>query len=131
MSERAAITWHEALSRLKDGNARYVAGRSEHPRADALRRAETAEQGQHPFAVAVVWTFLIAFFAPRNVWLQAISLTQLSGEALVSATQQASPLAGPLGSRDPAGCCPTGVLEHSLIRPRRSRFVHQLRRRVR
>jgi len=53
MSERSPITWNEALSRLKDGNARYAAGRSEHPRADALRRAETAEQGQHPFAAVV------------------------------------------------------------------------------
>ncbi|MBI4666066.1 MAG: carbonic anhydrase [Nitrospinae bacterium] len=42
-----------ALKTLKDGNARFVAGKSEHPRADSKRRKETVEGGQHPFAVVL------------------------------------------------------------------------------
>jgi carbonic anhydrase len=38
--------------RLLDGNARFVAGTSEHPRQDATRRSETAA-GQKPFAIIV------------------------------------------------------------------------------
>jgi carbonic anhydrase len=53
MSHGASVTWEEALSRLKEGNARFVAGRSQHPHADEARRAETAERGQHPFAAVV------------------------------------------------------------------------------
>jgi carbonic anhydrase len=43
----------EALARLKNGNARFVAGKAEHPRADANRRAETAKDGQHPIATVI------------------------------------------------------------------------------
>ena len=53
MSHAPSVTWQEALSRLKEGNARYVAGRCEHPHADGARRSETAELGQHPFAAIV------------------------------------------------------------------------------
>jgi len=47
------VAWTDALGRLREGNARYAAGRSEHPRGDAARRMETAEQGQRPFAALV------------------------------------------------------------------------------
>jgi carbonic anhydrase len=40
----------DARARLAQGNARYVAGRSEHPRQAADRRAQLATS-QHPFAV--------------------------------------------------------------------------------
>jgi len=53
MGHGASVTWEEALSRLKEGNARFIAGRCEHPHADGLRRSETAEKGQHPFAAVV------------------------------------------------------------------------------
>lgn len=38
----------EALKRLQEGNARYAAGKSTHPRADNARRAATVAEGQHP-----------------------------------------------------------------------------------
>jgi carbonic anhydrase len=40
----------EALRRLKEGNARYVAGRAAHPHRSAGRRLEVAG-GQRPFAI--------------------------------------------------------------------------------
>ena len=43
----------EAMKMLKDGNARYVEGRVTHPHQDAARRALTAGQGQHPFAMVL------------------------------------------------------------------------------
>lgn len=42
----------EALTRLKDGNQRFVAGKLQHPRQTAKRRAELAT-GQHPFAIVL------------------------------------------------------------------------------
>jgi carbonic anhydrase len=45
------VTPDQALKNLKDGNARYLAGKSQHPRQDARRRAETVSGGQHPFAI--------------------------------------------------------------------------------
>ncbi|MSP71425.1 MAG: hypothetical protein EXR76_04415 [Myxococcales bacterium] len=42
----------ESLARLKDGNARFIAGRSKHENNTPKRRAEVAH-GQHPFAVVV------------------------------------------------------------------------------
>ena len=42
----------EALARLKAGNARFVAGKLEHPRQTAARRTELATS-QHPFAVVL------------------------------------------------------------------------------
>lgn len=44
----AAPEWQ----RLLDGNARFIAGKSEHPHQDPARRGETAE-GQKPFAIVV------------------------------------------------------------------------------
>jgi carbonic anhydrase len=44
------VTPDAALSRLKDGNARYVAGKSAHPRIDPERRNATALEGQEPIA---------------------------------------------------------------------------------
>jgi carbonic anhydrase len=41
-----------ALEALLEGNARFAAGRPEHPRSDAARRAETS-RGQRPAAVVV------------------------------------------------------------------------------
>lgn len=41
----------EALQGLVDGHERYVQGRMQHPHLSEVRRAETAAQGQHPFAV--------------------------------------------------------------------------------
>ena len=38
----------QALKQLQDGNARYVAGKSEHPHANAARREDTVKNGQHP-----------------------------------------------------------------------------------
>lgn len=46
-----AVTPDQALKNLKDGNARYLAGKSQNPRRDAKRRAETVSGGQHPFAI--------------------------------------------------------------------------------
>jgi carbonic anhydrase len=43
----------EAIQRLKDGNDRFVAGKSSHPDATVERREDTAKNGQHPFAVVV------------------------------------------------------------------------------
>ena len=40
----------EAVTLLKDGNARYVAGQPSHPNVTTERRLETAKGGQHPFA---------------------------------------------------------------------------------
>jgi carbonic anhydrase len=39
-----------SLMILKEGNARYVSGKSQHPHLDAERRRSTAAQGQEPFA---------------------------------------------------------------------------------
>ena len=44
------ITGAEAIARLTEGNARFVAGHSEHPRQAPERRTELATT-QHPFAV--------------------------------------------------------------------------------
>ncbi|MFA6448675.1 MAG: carbonic anhydrase [bacterium] len=42
-----------ALSALKAGNARYVAGKSRHPNQNSARRKETAEKGQNPIAAVI------------------------------------------------------------------------------
>jgi carbonic anhydrase len=52
-SAAPAVTPDQALQNLKDGNARYVAGKSQNLRRDARRRAETVAGGQHPFAVVL------------------------------------------------------------------------------
>ena len=48
-----AATPDQALKYLKDGNARYTTGKSQGPRRDAKRRAETVSGGQHPFAIVL------------------------------------------------------------------------------
>jgi carbonic anhydrase len=45
-----AITSADALKLLKDGNARYLEGKVQHPRQGKDRLALTAGQGQHPLA---------------------------------------------------------------------------------
>jgi carbonic anhydrase len=46
----SGISADEALRLLKEGNARYVEGKPQHPHQDRARRALTASQGQHPLA---------------------------------------------------------------------------------
>ncbi len=46
----ANIAPDEAVQRLTQGHARFLAGKSSHPNADAARRQQTAAEGQHPFA---------------------------------------------------------------------------------
>jgi carbonic anhydrase len=41
------------MKMLQAGNERFVAGQSRHPRLDAKRLLETAENGQHPFATVI------------------------------------------------------------------------------
>lgn len=43
------ISADQALSRLTEGNARYVTAKATHPDQDAAKRADTATNGQHPF----------------------------------------------------------------------------------
>jgi carbonic anhydrase len=43
------ISADEALKLLKDGNARYIEGKAQHPHQTRERRAITAGQGQKPF----------------------------------------------------------------------------------
>lgn len=47
------MTPEQALLRLKEGNARFMAGRSLRPNSDAARRKEAAAGGQHPFAAVI------------------------------------------------------------------------------
>ncbi len=47
------MTADQAREFLRKGNARFVAGWPEHPRADADQRRRTADQGQRPFAAVV------------------------------------------------------------------------------
>jgi carbonic anhydrase len=47
------VTADEALTKLKEGNTRFVAGASVQPHQDAARRQETATGGQHPFATVL------------------------------------------------------------------------------
>jgi carbonic anhydrase len=49
----AGLSADEALKMLKEGNARYIAGKPLHPHQDAARRALTFGQGQHPFATVL------------------------------------------------------------------------------
>jgi len=52
-SAGAPSSAEEAMQRLKDGNARFVAGKCTHPRIDAARLTETATKGQSPFATVI------------------------------------------------------------------------------
>jgi len=49
----AGVSSDEALSRLKEGNTRYIGGAAVGPRQDAARRHETTVGGQHPFATVL------------------------------------------------------------------------------
>ena len=51
--EGTTRTAEEALTLLKEGNARFVAMKMEHPEENAARREETATNGQKPFAVVL------------------------------------------------------------------------------
>jgi len=42
-----------ALTKLKEGNARFAAGTLRHPNQDVARRQDTGANGQHPFAVVL------------------------------------------------------------------------------
>src|SRR5436190_300954 len=50
--EKPAVTADQALERLKKGNEKFVADRSEIPNVGAERRRELAK-GQHPFAIVL------------------------------------------------------------------------------
>jgi carbonic anhydrase len=47
------ITPGEAIHRLEEGNSRFCHDHCLHPREDAKRRAQTAADGQHPFAMVL------------------------------------------------------------------------------
>ena len=49
----SGISADEAMRVLKEGNARYVEGKLQHPHQDRARRALTAAQGQHPLATVL------------------------------------------------------------------------------
>jgi len=51
--EGTAQTAEEALALLKEGNARFVTMKMEHPEESAARREETAAGGQKPFAMVL------------------------------------------------------------------------------
>jgi len=50
MRQFSKITQEQALQILKEGNARFVAGKRDHPREFLTRAQETAEHGQRPIA---------------------------------------------------------------------------------
>ena len=47
------ISPDEAISLLKEGNARFMLGNPIHPNINKERRIETTENGQHPFATVI------------------------------------------------------------------------------
>jgi carbonic anhydrase len=47
------VTAEEAIKRLKDGNKRFVSGKSNHPHVNKAWLAETFKNGQHPFATVI------------------------------------------------------------------------------
>lgn len=49
----SSLTAADALKLLKDGNVRWVGGKSTAPNSDASRRRETAENGQEPFVTVI------------------------------------------------------------------------------
>ncbi len=49
-AETVKKTADQALASLKEGNARFAAGKSVHPHTDAARLNETSAKGQHPIA---------------------------------------------------------------------------------
>jgi carbonic anhydrase len=51
-SDQSAVAPAEAISKLKEGNGRYMSGNLQHPAQTTERRTELAK-GQHPFAIIV------------------------------------------------------------------------------
>ena len=51
--EGTSLNAEEALALLKEGNARFVAMKIEHPDENAARREETSANGQKPFAAVL------------------------------------------------------------------------------
>jgi carbonic anhydrase len=51
-SDQPSVAPAEAISKLKEGNARYTGGNPQHPRQAKDRRAELTKS-QHPFAVVI------------------------------------------------------------------------------
>jgi len=49
-SHAQSLTPEQAWTRLKDGNSRYLSGKSIHPRFDAAKREKTFREGQKPIA---------------------------------------------------------------------------------
>jgi carbonic anhydrase len=47
------LTPQQVIERLKEGNTRYVEGKSVHPNADSARREVTAKDGQHPIVTVL------------------------------------------------------------------------------
>jgi len=47
------LTSDEALTRLEEGNERFLAGKAQHPRLDRAHLLAAARAGQHPFATVV------------------------------------------------------------------------------
>ncbi|MFO0894139.1 MAG: carbonic anhydrase [Phycisphaerales bacterium] len=43
----------QSLQKLKEGNARFVQGKAQHPATDAATMEAAAEHGQHPFAMVL------------------------------------------------------------------------------
>jgi carbonic anhydrase len=52
-TETSTITSEQALQKLVEGNTRFVDGKSTYSNVSAERRADTAKNGQHPFASVV------------------------------------------------------------------------------
>jgi carbonic anhydrase len=52
-SDGPVVSPDQALEMLKTGNARFVAGKQEHPHQGFSRRELTKEKGQHPFATVL------------------------------------------------------------------------------
>ncbi|HMK33809.1 MAG TPA: carbonic anhydrase [Desulfomonilaceae bacterium] len=48
--EAPGVSADVALNQLKDGNARFIVGKPDHPRQNFDRRNETTQKGQKPFA---------------------------------------------------------------------------------
>lgn len=52
-SSNTHLTKEDALTKLKEGNQRYVQGNSVHPNQDQERRTVTTKKGQHPYATVI------------------------------------------------------------------------------
>jgi len=52
-TDAPAVSAEEALNRLKEGNARFVSGKTQHPHANKDRLIETYTKGQKPFVTMI------------------------------------------------------------------------------